>query len=657
MWGISTAVVVDDALGPPGEGSLHAEDKNAWIDFVSADTTAQAVLQATFVDTGLTDLDELLSELTSHPDHIAALWIHYTDETLATAGLDLLFKTFALDWTGKAEKPLAVCAALASFVGEQAVKKFWRMEDATAAVAQADVAFIDFFLNDNESVSDALQRIRNHKTDLGGAKLLFIMSSRAAIDTQQQVRQIVGSRTAFFEVMAKTDVETAWIIEKIRSKSSSYLGNKSLENVVRELVAATDDAAKEFEAQCDDLEIHDLRLFDLARLANEGESIAAYLTWLSSESIAAKIRRIGSTKIKNTAIDAGAIGFTGQIKQGKVLFDLFSEVVFGPGHPPGEPLHFGEVLVTKPHRRRQSRIPPLNAERTVARSGSLPKHTSPMRAALSAKSAFARRRLERESVQSLRALATVNQQSHEPARYLLVLTPACDLARCSPSKMVLCVEGTSQDMSDVKVQAREKLYGKHSQGLRHLLTIDGLGSPVLITWNKNQSLMLSARDIMDGNFKRLAQMNELYAQEVKEEVLRELGRVGTQIDPPPAFALYATLKWKVGATAHEAATGNDSFFSAVLSYSEQSDDKSPTVILSDEFKKWASSRVKESLNGQSTHAKLQNSLNVLTQSSQFILKGDLTFRKNELLVRVADDKNSKNQGGVILELVLSSDLR
>lgn len=657
MWGISTAVVVDDALGPPGEGSLHSDDKNAWIDFVSADANAQAALLVTFAATGLNDLDELLGELTSHPDRIAALWIHYNDNTLATARLDLLFKTFALDWTGKAEKPLAVCAALANFVGAQAVQKYWRMEDATAAVAQADVAFIDFFLNDNEGVSDALQRIRNHKTDLGGAKLLFIMSSRAAIETQQQVRQIVGSRTAFFEVMAKSDVETAWVIEKIRSKSSSYLGNKSLENVARELVAATHDAAKEFKAQCDDLEIHDLRLFDLARLVNEGESIAAYLTWLSSESIAAKIRRISSTKIKNTAIDAGAIGFTGQIKQGKVLFDLFSEVVFGPGHPPGEPLHFGEVLVTKPYRRRPSRDPLLSADRAVARSGSQTRHTSPMRAALSAKSAFAQRRVERDRVQSLRSLATVNQQLHEPARYLLVLTPACDLARCSPSKMVLCVEGTAQDMSDVKVQAREKLYGKHSQGLRHLLTVDGQGSPVLITWHKNQSLMLSVRDIMGGNFKRLAQMNELYAQEVKEEVLRELGRVGTQIDPPPAFALHATLKWKVGSTPHEAATGDDSFFSAILSYSEQSDDKSPTVILSDEFKKWASAKVQESLNGQPAHAKLQNSLNVLTQSPQFILKPDLTVRKNELLVRVLDDANSKSHNGVLLELILSSDLR
>lgn len=656
MWGISTAVVVDDALGPPGEGSVHSDDKNTWIDFVSADLDAQTLLLSTFAVTGIDDLDDLLGELTSHPDHIAALWAHYNNKTLVAAGLERLFNTFALDWIGKAEKPLAVCNALANFVGAQQVKRFWRMEDAITAMAEADVAFIDFFLNDNEDVPAALQRIRNHKADLEKVKILFIMSSRAAVETQHKVRQIIGLRTAFFEVMTKTDVETEWIIEKVKSKSSSYLGNKSLENVAGLLVSAAHEAANEFNTQCDSLEIHDLRLFDLARLVNEGESIAAYLTWLASESIAAKIRRISSAKIKNTAIDAGTIGFTGQIKQGKVLFDLFSEVVFGPGHPPEEPVHFGEVLITKPRRRRLLRVPSVNAELEMAHSN-LPAYKSLSRAAFSPKSMLVRRRSERLMTESASAGTLVCPQPHEPSKYLLVLTPACDLARCAPSKMVLCVEGTAQDMSDVKLQAREKLYGKHSQGLRHLLKVDGPTSPVLITWHKDKSLMLPVRELLGGNFRRLAQMNELYAQEVKEEVLRELGRVGTQIDPPPAFALHATLKWKIGSTSHEAETGTDSFFSAVLSYSEQSDGKFPTVILSDEFKKWAMAQVENSLNGQPAHAKLQNCLNVLVQASQFILKGDLTFRKNELLLRVLDDANGKNQGGVMLELVLSAELR
>ena len=655
MWGISTAVVVDDALGPPGEGSLHSDDKNAWIDFVSANVDAQTLLLSTFAATGIGDLDDLLGELTSHPAHIAALWAHYNDNTLAEAGLERLFNTFALDWTGKAEKPLAVCEALANFVGAQQVKRFWRMEDAVTAMAHADVAFIDFFLNDNEGIPAALQRIRNHKADLAKVKLLFIMSSRAAVETQQEVRQIVGLRTAFFEVMAKTDVETAWIIAKVKSKSSSYQGNKSLEDVARALVVATHDAAAEFNAQCDSLEIHDLRLFDLARLSNEGESIAAYLTWLASESIAAKIRRISSTKIKTTAIDAGAIGFTGQIKQGKVLFDLFSEVVFGPGHPQGEPVHFGEVLIAKPHRKRRPNSLGISTAQSMARR-TLPTYKSAGREILSSKSIFSKRRRALLRTDNASVGTLPRPQPHEAPKYLLVLTPACDLARCSPSKMVLCVEGTAQDMSDVKVQAREKLYGKHSQGLRHLLKVDAPSAPVLITWHKGQSLMLPVREILGGNFRRLAQMNELYAQEVKEEVLRELGRVGTQIDPPPAFALHATLKWKVGASAHESSTDADSFFSAVLSYSEQLDEKLPTVVLSDEFKKWALAQVEVSLNGQPTHAKLQNCLNALTQSSQFILKNDLTFRKNELLIRVADEANAKNQGGVMLELVLSSDL-
>ncbi len=91
--------------------------------------------------------------------------------------------------------------------------------------------------------------------------------------------------------------------------------------------------------------------------------------------------------------------------------------------------------------------------------------------------------------------------------------------------------------------------------------------------------MLPVRELRSGSFKRVAQMNELYAQEVKEEVLRELGRVGTQIDPPPMFALHATLRWKIGNNLHwnEASVEEDSFHSALLSYSEQPKE-SATVI-------------------------------------------------------------------------------
>lgn len=646
MWGISSAIVVDDAFGPPTRGAIQADDKDKWIEHVSRTEDAQQHLFTAFRETGLENLEDLLVELTSNHKHITTLWDHYNNKTLDAVGLHILFETFSLLWTGKAEKPLLVCNALEQFVGPGKVQKFWRMEDAVNAMAEVDVAFIDFFLDDNEKDDGALQRIRNHKDHLAKAKLLFFMSSRASLETQHRVRQIVGTRAAFFEVMSKAQIDMAWVVAKLNFKRSSYLGNKSLENVVHVLVDAARQAAKEFDSQFEKVEIHDLRLLDLARLAAEGESVAAYLTWLASESIAAKIRRISGAKIKSTTIDPAEIGFSGQVKQGKVLFDLFSEVVFGPAHAAAEIIHFGEVLTPKPPRRRISRSAYIK-DRTSFRSSS------------HAVAGAGIRRVGRSTwlAGGDSGVTTLPARVFAPNTFLLVLTPACDLVRCSPTKNVLCVVGTARDFSDVRNQAKEKLYGKHAEGLRHLLRVDEPRSPVLITWNKDQTLTLTVRELLSGNFKRVAQMNELYAQEVKEEVLRELGRVGTPIDPPPIFAMRATLRWRSANNRpwSEAKVGEGSFHSAILSYSEQPKE-SATVVLSEDFKKWVDTQITLGLNGQAIPQKLQNCLDSLKKSNQFILRGNFVAKENELVVRVASDENGANMNGVMLDVALSPEI-
>jgi hypothetical protein len=653
-WRISNAIVVDDAFGPPVAGALSAQDKNIWIDFISGDTTAQQALLNTFADAGLDDLDVLLGELTSSPEYITKLWNHCEEKTLLAANLELLFNEFMLRRQGKVEKPLAVFKALASLVGPGNVRKFWRMEDAVAAMPNADIAFVDFFMNDNEQLDAAFDRIRNNKTHLKKPKLLYFMSSRAGIETQQHVREIVGKRTAFFEVVTKTALNEAWVIENVKAKSSSYIGNRRLEELTHALMDATESAAKEFLAQFDSLEMHDLRLLDLARLANEGERISAYLAWLASESIAAKIRRLCASNIRNIDVDPGAIGFTGQIKQGKILFDLFSEVVFGPAHEVDEQVHFGEIFVPKQRRRPVWKTFPKEPVRTSAlvhrRSSRLTSRQppSPFKRAAGKRLTSYKAPVENCGNEDL-----IYPASHDTRPYLLALTPACDLARCMPSTNVLCVVGTAQNLSDIRIQARERLFGKHQQGLRHLLKIDGC-SPLLITWRRDQTVMIPVRRLLSGEFRRVAQMNELYAQEVKEEILRELGRIGTQINPPPPFALHAILRWRTheGAAFEKATTGKDKFYSALLTYSEQSKKAAPTVVLSDEFRKWAAATIVGSLSGQPAPAKLTNSLTTLKNSAQFILKNDDTYQKDGLLLRISDDAAENTSGNIWIEISL-----
>ena len=638
MLELLRALILDDAFAPPGAGAVAVEDKNEWVDFVADNAQAQTVLLRQFSAIEAEDIDALLEELISDQAHIATLWSHHESNTLADANLALLFKTYILHRTGKLEKPLAVSEALREFVTEDQLQTVWKIEDIVGATEQVDIAFIDFFLDDNEQETAALQRIRNYREHLAKVKLLFFMSSRASIALQQSVRQILNKRTAFFDVMTKTEVNVAFVLSRIRERRSTYLGNKSLDDIVHGLVGATRTAADEFLLQCDDLEVHDLRLLNLARLATEGESISAYLTWLASESIASKIRRICAGKQLKDPIDNGGVSISGQASQSKVLFELFSEVVFGPGQAPGSHLQFGEILVPKAQRQRVSKA--LELRRKVS--------------AQTKSKVVGRHRLRANQRDSVEQETHVTQHWHAPDRYLLILTPACDLVRCVPSKNVLCVVGVGTNVDNIKDQVSDKLYGKYKSGLRHLLNAKGPGAPVLITWQKDQTFMLPVRELISGSYRRVAQMNELYAHEVKEEVLRHLGRIGTQIDPPPPFALHAQLRWKASnnspnlTTAH---TDKDSFNSAVLSYAEQDDDKFPVVILTEEFRQWAKNTILASLNGQQPHTKLQNCLNQLGNASIFTLKKNLAH-KGDLQVRLIDE-GTDNQGNFVVDIALS----
>lgn len=358
--------------------------------------------------------------------------------------------------------------------------------------------------------------------------------------------------------------------------------NKSLESLINDLVHSTKEALQEFVHECDELELHDLRMLDLARLDAEGESLGEYLTWLFSESVAAKARRLALPSTSGKAIPHEAIGFTGQLNQGKVLSDQFSEIVFGP---------------------------PVQASKTP-RFGELFRHKG-------------------------------------TEKYLLVLTPACDLQRCEPTKPVLCVQGVGQTVIGSKAFAREKLYGKQDDGrLCHLFTRSegNKTASTLITWKQTHAVMHTVQELGDADFERLALMNELFAQEVKEDVLRALGRVGTQIDPPPSIAYHAKVRWKWNSKDYrENDSPKDEFVSAVLTYSEQKDgegrNKTPVLVLSDEFRLWIRARVEADPPPGSPPQggmpkKLRNALDAVLTAKQLPLGSQFTHKLNELTLRV-----------------------
>lgn len=598
-WTYKKAVVIDDALGPPTDGSVPSEDKDAWVDFVLQHKEAEDKLMLVYKHLQAGRVQDLLEALTASSTHIRDLWERHQGSELPEVGLETLFATVSLNRQATSEKAALIRDFLIEEIGKQNVQTFFDLPSAQEALTQADIAFVDFFLEENEGVDDALARIRAHKDVLCKPSLLFLMSSRANIDTQQRVRQEIHKRSAFFEVMSKNDITTDFVRDKLIRKVTDFEANRALEQVVVKLAESIKKAADTLEEATETLEIHDLTLLNLARLEAEGESLPEYLTWLFSEFVAAQARR-NCQEHDPIALNPKQVGFTGQLRQSRILFELFSEIVFAPGRAPKDPLRFGEVL----------------------------------------------------------------QSQEDMNRYFLLLTPACDLARCEDDLDVLCVRGEAVPFDDLKGHASKRLYGKAGAELVHLRVhnVPGAGQPKhsLITWDTKSAITRPMKELKAGNFVRAQVMNELFAQEVKEETLRSFGRVGTQINPPPAAPLKATVRWKVPGSQdlHEVTTPDDEFQAALVTYSERlaagknSPDKGPLIVLSDAFRSWLRKKVVSSFGDSAVDNKLAKCISDLDQS-HFQAKPSFQFRQNDLtiqILQVNDEINDKLTG--LLEITL-----
>ncbi|RYF43444.1 MAG: hypothetical protein EOO38_18850 [Cytophagaceae bacterium] len=152
-------------------------------------------------------------------------------------------------------------------------------------------------------------------------------------------------------------------------------------------------------------------------------------------------------------------------------------------------------------------------------------------------------------------------------------------------------------------------------------------------------------------------MNELFAHEVKEEVLRELGRVGTSINPAPPFALNASVRWQLGEVVYTDNTPDGDFISALLSYSEKSNGKGrkacPAVVFSERFKNWVL-RTVSTRSGAKPDAKLQACIDAL--SKEFQINEKWQCRDNELLIGIAPVVPVEPLGRVLLEITLLLDI-
>jgi hypothetical protein len=574
-FALKRAVVIDDALGPPPPGIVRGEDKDSWGDYIAKTQDAVRLLNEEFFRDQHLDSERLIEALTSQAALMNALWDRFRGGQLEPANLGLLFNFALAEMMGKADKALLVVQVLKKMLGDENVASFADYESASEALGRADIAFVDFYLQANDDETAALARIAAAAHQLAQPKLVFFMSSQATLDQQQKVRRIISRRSAFFDVMRKPEISEEFLGTKIGSKRDSFDSNVALQELIEVAVTSTGAALTEFRTRCEELEVHDLRLLNLTRLTKEEEPLQEYLTWLFSEVLAAKTRKIAATALRDKKIEPAALGFSGQIAQGTVLFDLYSEVVFGPPVAAEGNIRFGEVL----------------------------------------------------------------RDEKDPRKHYLALTPACDLQRCEPTKTVLCVISQAVEYNSAAELAKSKLFGKLGDGrLSHLLTAHKNGkksASLLLAWDPADIATFSVGDLKGKNFARVALMNELFAQEVKEEVLRVLGRVGTQIDPPPPQAVNAVLSWKPPsrvAAWKSLETPDNRFISALLTYS--ADKGGAVAILSDEFKLWIKESLIAEFGAAEVPEKIKDCLTALDRDTQFKMGRNGSFQEGALCIRL-----------------------
>ena len=67
-WTYRRAVVVDDAFGAPKPGSVSAQDKDAWFDFVHDDAAAARQLLEAYADLNIANTSKLVGHLVASND-------------------------------------------------------------------------------------------------------------------------------------------------------------------------------------------------------------------------------------------------------------------------------------------------------------------------------------------------------------------------------------------------------------------------------------------------------------------------------------------------------------------------------------------------------------------------------------------------------------
>lgn len=369
------------------------------------------------------------------------------------------------------------------------------LESARDDLRRCAIAFVDFRISEeglpDSEVVDIHEKYREdyqHPFTLGKAswpKIMVLISSKLPLSTNlARFRQATGVRAAFFSTLKKGDLTKDRLAKAFRTWSSNYPAAAELNSYLTTTEKAVGEVAASLINDIRRLEVHDLALLQVLRLAAEQETVQSYMTWLVAESMAARLRAHPELTQVQLGPESADAALDGKLLADSVLFEMFADVASSSITDESH-LALGDVFLI---------------------------------------------------------MADGGKKSTE---VIVAISPACDLIRCDLEYDVLCVKGTLVDSgTDLQklIDSSKGLFGKG----HHVLREPGPGKSkyLRITWHEKIGLhTVKARDLRSTKYQRRARLSESFAQEIKELALSHASRVGVPMDP--AFAINANVTVRI----------------------------------------------------------------------------------------------------------------
>lgn len=464
-------------------------------------------------------------------------------------------------------------------------------------IKRCKLVFLDFYLRKataEEIIADmdAYVELLSSPVIEGTTKhgrFVFLIST--ALPPQEQLEEFrirTKVKTAFFKPIAKSSLTKNWVERELSRRVGCYADIQKLSIYLDTFSTQISKVASGLCDEIESIELHDLSILNSIRLQKESENIGEYLSWLLSEALAAKIRASAPLLEAEKGVDQiRGVPFQGTLIPKPVLFDLYSEIAFSTE---GLARHenktqFADVFFRVGVEPSDDSVPEIPTVTTLI---SIKTHNENNNCQTAASSQLLLSEDIREPEVTLSKETDENVVPVDCAQdLLLVISPACDLQRCSVKYEVLCVRGRiiKQAPNLADLIGHHSFFGKdEEQQFKHLLR-QGNGKCVsyaLVEWNPKQLTTVMESDLRDGTqYQRRAKLNELFGQEVKEEALRQVSRVGVPVDPSFSSALGAIVRLKLAKKKYYVEEVPDNFVSGIfVSANEQNRAR---ITLSEEF--------------------------------------------------------------------------